>query len=96
MPYPQEEDFFELNVDNMKLGSLGPGFPLFFILMQYLIIYLFGLTIIYFAPVYLQISSIIEKLEGHGYFVESKLAMLSYGAFVVGAEHYYKDKTGLV
>jgi len=94
MPYPKDEDFCDLYVDNARLGVLGPGFPLFFILMQYLIYYLAGLCVVYFLPVYFSISSSIEALESHGYFVESKIAMLSYGAYVVGADHYHEDKVG--
>jgi hypothetical protein len=71
----------------MELGALGPGFPLFFILMQYLIFYLFGLTIIYFLPNYFNMTSAVEKLQKYDYVVESDLAMISYGAFVMGAIH---------
>ena len=46
-------------VDNMELGALGPGFPLFFILMQMLVAYLFGLTIAYFLPLYFRIDESI-------------------------------------
>jgi hypothetical protein len=46
-------------VDNMELGALGPGFPLFFILMQMLVAYLFGLTIVYFLPLYFRIDESI-------------------------------------
>tara|TARA_B110000503_G_scaffold113792_1_gene170893 strand:- start:1062 stop:1250 length:189 start_codon:yes stop_codon:yes gene_type:complete len=30
MPYPGEEHFFPVCVDNKDLGILGPGFPMFF------------------------------------------------------------------
>lgn len=40
----------------MDLGALGPGFPLFFVLMQYLILYLFGLTLVYTFPLYSRIK----------------------------------------
>ena len=88
MPYPQEGDFYEFWVDNLELGALGPGFPLFFILMQYLIFYLIGLTAIYFVPNYLSMKSHVDKLQNdYGYYVESDLAMISYGAYVMGALH---------
>ena len=53
-----------------------------------------GLCVVYFLPVYFSISSSIEALESHGYFVDSKIAMLSYGAYVVGADHFHEDKVG--
>jgi hypothetical protein len=56
MPYPNDEDFYDLTVSNMDLGALGPGFPLFFVLMQMLVAYLFGLTLIYFVPMYFRIT----------------------------------------
>jgi hypothetical protein len=87
MPYPQDEDFYDLTVDNMELGALGPGFPLFFMLMQMLVMYMFGLTIVYFLPIYFRIDETLKTLEGHEYFVESKMAMFSYGAFVMGSQH---------
>ena len=87
MPYPTDEDFYEFRIfDNMYLAGLGPGFPLFFMLMQYLILYMLGLCLIYFVPNYLRMSETVDLLKDkYGYSVESDLAMLSYGAFVVGA-----------
>jgi len=77
----------------MELGALGPGFPLFFILMQMLVAYLFGLTLVYFLPLYFSISESLEKLEGHGFVVDSTLAMFSYGAFVMGTQHNASSQT---
>lgn len=87
MPYPNDEDFYDLTVSNMDLGALGPGFPLFFVLMQMLVAYLFGLTLIYFVPMYFRITESLEELEKHDYFIESRWAMFSYGAFVMGSQH---------
>jgi len=61
---------------------LGPGFPLFFVLLQYLIAYMFGLTIVYFLPVAFSINAAVADLEKQGVNIESKIAMWSYGAFV--------------
>ena len=73
-------------MDNMDLGFLGPGFPLFFILMKYLCIYMFCITLIYFAPVAYAINDSMKDLNNSSdFFTESKLAMFSYGAFVAGA-----------
>jgi hypothetical protein len=72
-------------MDNMDLGFLGPGFPLFFILMKYLCIYMFCITLIYFAPVAYVFSQSLQELDSStDFFTESKLAMFSYGAFVAG------------
>ena len=81
-------------VDNMELGALGPGFPLFFILMQMLVAYLFGLTLVYFLPLYFSIGESIERLESHGYVVDSKMAMFSYGSFVMGSQHVNDTNVG--
>jgi hypothetical protein len=34
LPYPGEDAYLELSTKNLDLGFLGPGFPLFFVLMQ--------------------------------------------------------------
>ena len=73
---------FDINVKKADLGMLGPGFPLFFVLLQYLIGYMFGLTIVYFLPVAFSINAAVEDLESKGVNIESKIAMWSYGAFV--------------
>lgn len=86
LPYPQEEDFFSVFVDNMELGVLGSGFPLFFALMQMLIFYCLIVCLTFTYPIGKMIMEYNAKLEGEGYFIESKVAMFSYGAFVVGAE----------
>lgn len=84
LPYPNEEAYLEINVNNLDLGFLGPGFPLFFVLMKLLCIYLFILCIIYFLPVALAITKALDDLEGTEFFIESSVAMFSYGAFIVG------------
>ena len=33
LPYPGEDAYIDLSVSNFDLGFLGPGFPLFFILL---------------------------------------------------------------
>ena len=84
LPYPGEDAYIELSVSNFDLGFLGPGFPLFFILLQQLCLYLFCLCLIYFLPVAMAINNALEDLEGTDFFVESSMAMWSYGAFVAG------------
>jgi hypothetical protein len=66
------------------LGFLGPGFPLFFFLLQFLCLYLLCLTIIYFLPCAVAINNALSDLEGSDYFIESTMAMFSYGAFIAG------------
>jgi hypothetical protein len=86
LPYPDEGAYLELGMDNLDLGFLGPGFPLFFILMKLLCIYLFLLVLIYFLPVALAITQALESLESEDFFIESTVAMFSYGAFIAGTD----------
>jgi hypothetical protein len=51
LPYPQDEDFISIFVADSELGFLGPGYPLFFLFMKYIIFYLFFITLIYFVPI---------------------------------------------
>ena len=64
MPYPADKDFFELCCPDTELGSMGPGFPLFFIFMKYLMVYLFIITLIYFLPISFLISSALGDFDG--------------------------------
>jgi len=56
LPYPQEEDFYDITVDNGELGMLGSGFPLFFVLMQMLIFYCLCISLIVTVPAGLRIN----------------------------------------
>jgi hypothetical protein len=47
-------------------------------------LYLFILCIIYFVPVALAIMDALDSLESEEFFIESSVAMFSYGAFVAG------------
>lgn len=49
-----------------------------------LCLYLFCLCLIYFLPVAFAINNALEDLESQGYFIESMMAMWSFGAFVAG------------
>ena len=51
LPYPEDEDYFPFFVPVTELGVLGPGYPLFFLFMKYIIFYLMFITIIYFCPI---------------------------------------------
>ena len=63
LPYPQEEDFYDITVDNGELGMLGSGFPLFFVLMQMLIFYCLCISLIVTVPAGLRINQAIKELE---------------------------------
>jgi len=50
MPYPKDEDFFPLCCDNLVLGALGSGYPLFFELIKYVGYLMIILSVVYFGP----------------------------------------------
>ena len=55
LPFPNEDDLYPICSQNIDLGDLGAGFPLFFEFMRYLCFYLFIITAIYFVPVAMNI-----------------------------------------
>ena len=63
MPYPQEEHFFSIFVDNEKLGVFGEGFPVFFYLIKYLTILILILTIFFFLPTLYFMVQAYERVE---------------------------------
>lgn len=82
LPYVEDENFFRLCVDNTNLGDLGPGFPLFFIFMKYLTIYLFILTLIYFLPMAILIASALSEIKNNLQPDDSMFALFSFGALI--------------
>lgn len=50
MTFPTEDNLYSICADNIELGELGPGFPLFFEFVKYLCYLMFVLTIVYFLP----------------------------------------------
>lgn len=91
MPYPTEDDhWYSLCCDNMELGSMGSGYPLFFE-FQKLVGYLMGiLTLIYFAPIAYMIYDAIRDFKGNLKPDDSKISLFSIGAFImyVGDKNY--------
>jgi len=63
LPYVTEDVMYPLCVDNTNLGDLGPGFPLFFIFMKYLTIYLIILSLIYFLPMAILINNALGEIK---------------------------------
>lgn len=82
LPIPTEENLFPICTDNTNLGDLGPGFPLFFIFMKYLAIYLFCLTIIFFLPMAFLINTALEELRVNLASYDSEFALFSFGALI--------------
>jgi hypothetical protein len=83
MPHPKDDDLYEICTNNINLGDLGPGFPLFFEFMRYLVIYLLILTMLYFVPVALNILRALNELNLEDIELnESSITLFSYGAFV--------------
>ena len=102
LPYPNEEHFFPVCVDNKDLGVLGPGFPMFFQFLKYNIYLLLFLTVIYFIPAMAFITSAYNQLEEHMTPEDNPIALRSIGAFLrfagdveftqnFGACHVYPD-----
>ena len=50
MPYPSDEHYFPICVDNLKLGAMGSGYPLIFEFMKMIGYMLAVLTVIYSLP----------------------------------------------
>ena len=50
MTFPTEDNLYSICADNIDLGELGPGFPLFFEFVKYLCYLMLVLTIVYFLP----------------------------------------------
>ena len=64
MPFPEGKDFFEMCCPDTELGSMGPGFPLFFIFMKYLLFYMIIITLIYFLPIANMIVKALDDFDG--------------------------------
>jgi drug/metabolite transporter superfamily protein YnfA len=80
LPIPTEEQMYPICVANKELGDLGPGFPLFFIFMKYLAVYLFILTLIFFLPMAFLIWNALQELKGNLAPDDSMFALFSLGA----------------
>lgn len=93
LPYVTEEHFYPICVDNTNLGDLGPGFPLFFIFMKYLTIYLLILTLIYFLPMAFLLATALNEIKDNLKPDDSLFALFSLGALIqhVGDEGYALD-----
>jgi len=82
MPFPEEQHFFSVCVDNKMLGCMGPGYPLFFEFMKSIGWLMLILSLINFLPQsYMMYDSYIElkdNLEPE----DSIIALFSFGAFV--------------
>ena len=50
MPYPSDEHYFPICVDNLELGAMGSGYPLIFEFMKMVGYMLAVLTVIYSLP----------------------------------------------
>mmetsp|Transcript_17892 Transcript_17892/g.30407 ORF Transcript_17892/g.30407 Transcript_17892/m.30407 type:complete len:217 (+) Transcript_17892:554-1204(+) len=69
--------------ENIELGELGPGFPLFFEFIYYVTILLFILTIVYFLPCCVVMYKAYTKLaEGGLKAMDNVIAIFSFGVFV--------------
>ena len=82
LPIPSEQHLYPICVDNTQLGDLGPGFPLFFIFMKYLCIYLLWLSLIFFLPMAILIYSALTELQQNLAPYDSEFALFSFGALI--------------
>ena len=90
MPIPSKGDFYKLCVNNTELGSLGPGFPLFFEFIKYVSYLMLLLTIVFFVPAEVLISKSYKEYTGKLKNDDSIVSLWSFGAFIqyVGEKDY--------
>ena len=62
-PYPEDEHFYSVCEDNMKLGDMGPGYPMLFEFMKRVGYLLLILTCTYFIPVMYMIFTIYSETD---------------------------------
>ena len=74
----------------MQLGSLGPGFPLFFEFIKYVSYLMLLLTIVFFVPAEAMIYQSYKEYKGKLKNDDSILSLWSFGAFIqyVGEKDY--------
>jgi hypothetical protein len=82
MAFPVEEDFYKLCCNNIDLGPLGPGFPLYFELRKYVSLLLFILSIIFFVPAEYMIYKSFKEYSGKLKNDDSVVSLWSFGAFI--------------
>jgi hypothetical protein len=82
LPYIVEENMYPICVENTNLGDLGPGFPLFFIFMKYLTIYMLILTLIYFLPMAILVVKALNDIKNNLQSDDSMFALFSIGALL--------------
>ena len=90
MPNPKDDQWFEICCDNMDLGAMGPGFPLYFELIKKIGFLMLFLTIIYFLPAAYMMYDAYNDLKGNLKPGDSIIGLFSFGAFVqyLGEEGY--------
>lgn len=88
MPFPEPEHFFPLCVDNMDLGALGSGFPLFFEFIKYVSYLMLLLSLVLFVPAEYMIYQSYKEYEGKLKNDDSIVSLWSFGAFI----HYVGEK----
>ena len=82
MVYPEDEHYFPVCSDNMDLGSMGPGYPLFFELIKFVGFLMLILTIINFLPFAFLMYRSYQEMKDDLKPSDSVLALFSFGAFV--------------
>ena len=88
MPYPKDEHYYPVCVDNLDLGAMGPGFPLFFELMKMIGYLMFCLTVIYFLPCAFMMYDALKEIKDDLAPGDSVMSLFSFGAFV----HHVDDE----
>ena len=90
MPFPNDEDFFPLCTDNVNLGALGPGYPLFFEFIKGVGKLMMILTVVFFTPCCILMVDAYADLKDNLESDDSVVGLFSFGAFVqyVGEEKY--------
>ena len=82
LPFPTDEDMFPVCSANTELGVMVPGFPLFFVFIKFLAIYLFILSIIYFIPTAILIAISMKDYKENLGPDDSMFSLFSFGAFI--------------
>ena len=88
MPYPEDEHYFPLCVDNLDLGAMGPGYPLFFEFMKMVGYLMTLLTIVYFLPCAFMMYDAYKEIKDDLAPGDSVISLFSFGAFV----HHVDDE----
>jgi len=93
MPNPDDDHFYGICCNNIDMGPMGPGFPLYFEFRKYVSYLLAILTVILFIPAEYMIYQCYKEYTGKLRSDDSAIGLWSFGAFIqyVGVEDFDLD-----